>query len=174
MKLQYDFATDARYDGANKTSGRGSCGYTITFYPTEDFKQVYYTNKPVVYSTLVVMVFLFTTVVFMAYDLMIYRRQAKLVFTAERTKAIVSSLFPKEVHDRILAEAEAQAFKEEAAKRTFGFAPKAQLKEFLADGAAQEHSGDSIFKTKPIADLFPSTVSELLLLYCVRCSKRSM
>ncbi|GKY95746.1 hypothetical protein MPSEU_000535400 [Mayamaea pseudoterrestris] len=156
MKLDYDFAEDARYDGPNKMTDLGACDYTIAFYPTAEFAQSYYTNKPAVYCILVVMVFVFTLLLFAAYDYMVYRRQAKLVFTAARTKAIVSSLFPKEVHDRIMAEAEAQAHKEEAAKRTFGFAPKSQLREFLAEDAGQDMSGDAIFKTKPIADLFPA------------------
>jgi hypothetical protein len=154
-KLVYDIAEETRYDGDNKTATSSHCDYKMTVYPTVAFEQTYYSNKPGVYCTLVVMVFVFTTLIFMAYDYMVYRRQAKLVFTAQRTSAMVSSLFPKEVHDRIMADAQAQTQRDEAGKRSFGFAPKAQLKEFLADGS-HALSGDAIFKSKPIADLFPS------------------
>jgi hypothetical protein len=155
-KLVYDIAEQTRYDGDNTTAVTSHCDYKMKVYPTVAFEKSHYTSKPAVYCTLVVMVFVFTTLIFMAYDYMVYRRQAKLVFTAQRTSAMVSSLFPKEVHERIMADAQAQTQRDEAGKRSFGFAPKAQLKEFLADGGNNEVSGDAIFKSKPIADLFPS------------------
>ncbi|GKY95745.1 hypothetical protein MPSEU_000535300 [Mayamaea pseudoterrestris] len=155
-KFVYQFAQQAQYDGVNRTSQKGHCDYKMTVYPTVMFEETFYTNKPTIYCVLVVMVFFLTLMFFMAYDLMIYRRQAKLQFTAERTKAIVTSLFPKEMHDRILHNADADYQRDEQAKRSFAFAPKTQIKQFLhVDDEAKNSTGNSIFKTKPIADLFP-------------------
>ena len=48
------------------------------------------------------------TLVFSIYDCAVQRRQAKVMATATRTRAIVSSIFPKNVQDRLLQEAEEQ------------------------------------------------------------------
>jgi class 3 adenylate cyclase len=165
MVASYEFAASARFPRDNTSSvvfdpyaqyGSASCDFTMKIYPTAEYEKTYYTNKPGVYTTVVVLVFAFTALVFALYDWMVYRRQMKLLVTAQRTNAIVASLFPKDVQERIMAEAEEQAENEARAKRGgFGFAQKNQLKEFLDEG--NDELGDAIFKTEPIADLFPNT-----------------
>jgi hypothetical protein len=61
------------------------------------------------------------------------RRQDKVMATAKRTNAIVSSLFPSNVRDRILKDAEEQAEQDmlNNKKGFFGAAPKNRLKTFL-------------------------------------------
>jgi hypothetical protein len=160
----YSFAENALYDGNDTT--RAHCEFTISVVPTQTFEETYFTSGPLIFAIVVVMTFLFTTFVFAVYDWMVYRRQKKLLSTAERTSAIVSSLFPKDVHDRIMADADEKVRQEQqaaAAQSSKGFrgpsSAKNRLKGFL-DGANHEEEdvetdGISIFKTKPIADLFP-------------------
>jgi hypothetical protein len=94
--------------------------------------------------------------VFILYDWLVQRRQDKVAATARRTAAIVASLFPSTVRDRILKEAEEkveQDGKNKTQRGSFYYAPKAQLKTFLHE----EADGSKSFDTKPIADLFPET-----------------
>lgn len=71
-------------------------------------------------------------------------------------QAIVSSLFPSNVRDRIIKDAEEQAEEDLKAKRAFGYSatPKSRLKTFLDEA---NENGEQAFDTKPIADLFPET-----------------
>jgi class 3 adenylate cyclase len=76
--------------------------------------------------------------------------------TALRTAAIVSSLFPSNVRDRILKDAEEQVNREMNTKSTFVNA-KHMLKNFLEDEPEDVRESTDAFSTKPIADLFPET-----------------
>lgn len=154
-KYEYQFAREAQYDGENVNSQSGYCHYNMTVYPTAVFEQTFYTNMPAVYCGLVVIVFFVTTLIFMAYDYMVHRRQEKLLFTAQRTKTIVASLFPKEIHDRILANTESGAETDESKWRPFSTATKAQIKHFLKDDEKSKSDESLSLKSKPIAELFP-------------------
>lgn len=93
------------------------------------------------------------------YDFYVTRRQNKVALAAKRSNAVVASLFPKNVRERMLKEAEEQILANEKAgvkgHLRLGNVPKSQLKNFLDDGIAR--AGGIAFDTKPIADLFPDT-----------------
>lgn len=141
----------ADYDPANPDPAN-QCVYRLYAYPTDEFKSTYTTDNPRNYAIAVSMIFVFTAVVFLGYDWAVARRQKKVLRTATRTQAIVASLFPENVQERILQEAE-----EESApivSRFRGNRTKDQLRNFLSD----EEPGASTkigLKSKPIADLFP-------------------
>ncbi|GKZ00827.1 hypothetical protein MPSEU_001034400 [Mayamaea pseudoterrestris] len=147
----FPFAEVTRFTEDNEQDF--DCLYALNVVATESFEQTFFTSGPIVFAFVVAMTFVVTACVFAVYDYTVFRRQAKLLSTAERTNAIVSSLFPKDVRDRIMAEAEEQA-RQESAKPTkaFGSSAKNQLKAILGE---HDHATDTIFKTKPIADLFP-------------------
>jgi CHASE domain len=144
--------------GSNNTE---HCTYRFTVYPTNDLEQEYTTSKPVVFSIVVVCVFLFTAGVFVMYDLMVERRQTKILATAKRTNKIVSAFFPAQIRDRILQEAQEQVdneIKKKQKKSAFGNAPKSQLKTFLNDDGDDDKEGnEGIYESQPIADLFVSS-----------------
>jgi hypothetical protein len=48
-----------------------------------------------------VLIFVFTSLVFLLYDRLVERRQKKVMSTAMQSSAIVSSLFPSQVRDRL-------------------------------------------------------------------------
>jgi len=138
------------------------CDYTVNVYPTKELEDMYLTSKPMFYAVAVAIIFIFTALVFLAYDWAVQLRQNKVLNAATRTQAIVSSLFPKNVQERIFRDVEEEVRQEEKSKipnRGFrGNRTKDQLKTFLDDGGAdgaQKHSGPASLKSKPIADLFP-------------------
>jgi hypothetical protein len=102
---------DPKYDDNAVVTGLTSfvsvenCVYTFRLYPTEEFENTYVTNNPWIYTAAVVFIFLLTTMVFVAYDCLVERRQTTVMTTANRSNAIVDSLFPANVRDRMMAEA---------------------------------------------------------------------
>ena len=93
----------------------------------------------------------------MFYDYLVQRRNRKVVSKAEQTNTIVSALFPSNVRDRILKDAEEQAQLAENDRKNkilVGGGQKEQLKTFL--GEDEDNTVAHPFGTKPIADLFVS------------------
>ena len=85
----------------------------------------------------------FAVLMFLLYDRLVERRQAIVLNTANQTAAIVSSLFPKSVRDRLI-ETEND---EQSGKFLSG---RFRLKSFL-------HNSDDDVGLQPIADLFLET-----------------
>eukprot|EP00526_Cylindrotheca_closterium_P003678 CAMPEP_0113651902 /NCGR_PEP_ID=MMETSP0017_2-20120614/27686_1 /TAXON_ID=2856 /ORGANISM="Cylindrotheca closterium" /LENGTH=1286 /DNA_ID=CAMNT_0000564645 /DNA_START=247 /DNA_END=4110 /DNA_ORIENTATION=- /assembly_acc=CAM_ASM_000147 len=128
-----------------------SCDYTVKVSSSEAFKESYQDSAPVVSAVLVFILFLFIMSVFFMYDCIVQRRQKKLLVTAQRTNAVVSSLFPEDVQRRIMQEAEANEKKEQRMTVTN------KMKEFLQDtNETQPKSNKATeLRGKPIADFFP-------------------
>ena len=82
------------------------CLYAIRIYPSHDFQNEYMTNRPILYSVSVAMIFVFTSAVFMVYECLAGRQQGVIMETLARSSAIVHSLFPENVRDRMLLDAE--------------------------------------------------------------------
>ena len=133
--------------------GQSHCKYKIFVTPTTEFQESYQTVTPILYTIVVVAVFAFTILVFVVYDFLVQRRQRKLLTTAERTTAIVASMFPKEVQDRIMEQAEHEALLGAQAKKPAGRNAKSQMQAFFSEGACASDAPRP--KSKPIADLFP-------------------
>jgi len=135
------------------------CEYEMHIYPTQELQDDYTTNKPIVYTVVVLSVFLVTVGVFVLYDFMVTMRQDKVMLAAQKSNAVVASLFPKNVRKRIMQDVEEQIAKGQKTniKRSawFGAVAKHELKHFLDDDLA--NNPGAVFDTKPIADLFPST-----------------
>ena len=137
------------------------CVYTLDIYPTEAMRETYLSDRSMLYAIAVAVIFVFTAFVFLVYDWAVQLRQNKVLKTATRTQAIVSSLFPKNVQERIFKDVEDEVKQEEQAKaanRFRGNRTKDQLRNFLTDGTdAKEEKFEkhSSLKSKPIADLFP-------------------
>jgi hypothetical protein len=98
-KLQETF-TVSRYSGVPLNFD--VCPYTISLYPSDEFKDMYTTNNAIVFSISVVLIFAFVTLVFFVYDTNVERRQKVVLNTAEKTSAIVSSLFPTAIREQML------------------------------------------------------------------------
>jgi len=124
----------------------GVCAHHVTLYPTQDLRACYSTAKPTIYFLTVVLAFTITGILFVFYDRMMTRRQEKAKADAKRTSAIVSSLFPANVRDRLFQDVDKTANKSQQ-----------KLKDRSGSfGLEEDEIEDTTLKSKPIADLFPS------------------
>lgn len=123
------------------------CRYQFFVYPTTELRDQYITMKPAIYTTVVSLIFVFTGIVIFMYDAVVRRRQKVVMDRALRTGAIVHSLFPKVIRDR-LYKADIDTPKQGSAKDGF-MAAKHHLKNFMI------HADDEGL-SQPLADFFPN------------------
>lgn len=133
------------------------CQYNFTTYPTESFQNEYRSGDPIIFMYSVIIIFGFTSVCFLCYDKVVSDRQRKVLSSAQKSNAIISSLFPSTVRDRLYD----GAGDSHLAGLSMFQPTKARLKNFLHDGneglkdSSHVGSGPSAIGTsKPIADLF--------------------
>lgn len=155
-----DFAAFARWNGPRTPSSLlVHCEYTLDVTPTDAFKATYESNEPLVYAMMILGVFFFTAMVFVIYDCAVQRRQNLVMATAKRSHLIISSLFPRNIQERIMEEVVEQ--EKQGRKDFFRFSAKARLSQFLNSGVTDDGNDQTtktgIFSTKPLADLFPET-----------------
>jgi hypothetical protein len=81
-----------------------ACQNTLHIYPSHEFHSTYVSRKPLAYTGAAIAIFLLTALVFIVYDWLVEKRQDKVMTTATRSTAIVSSLFPENFRDRIMVE----------------------------------------------------------------------
>jgi hypothetical protein len=117
----------------------GYISYDLRIYPTEEFRNIYVTNSARDEAFLIGGVFCLAAVIFVMYDYCVRRRQRIVLDRAVKSTAVVSSLFPENVLDRILNEDENER---EA---------KAERDDFKQSAIGQSDSGP------PIADKFHDT-----------------
>jgi class 3 adenylate cyclase len=124
-----------------------SCLYDVHIYPTEKYHSSFVTDQPMIITFSVALVFFFTILMFLVYDRLVERRQTLVLAKATQSTAIVSSLFPRQVRDRLL-----NGDNNDKKGTNLALAPNHGLKTFLKTGNATENENES----QPIADLFPN------------------
>lgn len=77
------------------------CPYTLHLYPSDLMKSDFSTNNGVIFMVSTICIFIFTSIVFYLYDWKVERRQNRVVSTAQRSSALLSSLFPSTVRDQL-------------------------------------------------------------------------
>jgi Adenylate and Guanylate cyclase catalytic domain len=92
------------------------------------------------------LVFFVTIATFLLYDRLVENRQRIVLEKAAQSTAIVSSLFPKQVCDKLLADDE-----QNKGASTMGFTSKNKLKAFLSTGPEGYGSNES-----QVAELYPN------------------
>jgi len=137
------------------------CVHELFVYPTQEFRESYNTVKPLAYTLVVVLSFIFTGAMFVIYDILIARRHQRTMLNAVRTNALVASLFPANVRDRILENAQMKSMAQ-SSKTSSNL--RGSLKGYLnSDGYSSrtestDADGDLIYDHENvIADLFPHT-----------------
>ena len=155
-----DMVPIGKYDPS--TQPGGECVYQLYVYPTDVLYDYHASEEPLHYALYVSLIFVFTALIFLAYDWAVARRQDKVLRTATRTQAIVASLFPENVQERILQEADASNGDQQTFTPRFRTnRTKDQLRSFLNDAeddgtpGAGAAAGKLSLKSRPIADLFP-------------------
>jgi class 3 adenylate cyclase len=124
-----------------------SCEFLFSVYPTKALEEQYITRSPFIFSGSAVVIFLFTTIVFVVYDYMVCRLQAKIMKSAKQTDTIVASLFPESVRDRLYMQQAADASQSPDSILT-------KAKSSLLSSSTNAKA--SVFGSAPIADFFPS------------------
>ena len=77
------------------------CQYTIRIFPTDETRSLYITHWPGVFALMVVIISLFVLVTFTSYDCLVEKRNSRIKKAATDNQAIVTSLFPTAVRERM-------------------------------------------------------------------------
>jgi class 3 adenylate cyclase len=163
MKVEIPFSEYLR----NSTKDMpGHCVYTLIVYPSKELEDKYHSSLPLLMTLVVATAFCIMILTFLGYDWIVQRRHQMVVVAAARANVILSTLFPKNIRDRLFADREMEEENDIAGlKKPLLVLPgnKARLTSFLnseADALNAEKDTDDddfMYKSKPIADLFPET-----------------
>lgn len=130
----------------------GRCSYRVHIYPSQELYDQYNTDQPLIITGIIAIVFLFAIFMFMLYDRIVEHRQKIVLEKAAQSTAIVSSLFPKNVRERLMEE------NAKGNKQYMG--TKSRLKGMMNNAASKEGGGEEdlehIVVEEAIADLFPA------------------
>ena len=74
---------------------------TFSMYPSKKFEESFYSYEAIYYTIGVVVIFIFTTLVFMLYDFFVHKRQAKVMARIMKQNKIVSNIFPSAIVARL-------------------------------------------------------------------------
>ena len=121
------------------------CYYNVRVYPSQDMEDDYTTMTPIIFTVVVVSVFLFTSLVFITYDRLVAHRHKVVNKTAVKSTAVVQSLFPEQVRDRLY---ESNDKKKKIETKHRGF--ERDESEQVIGGDTQDDRDDM-----PIADMYP-------------------
>ena len=157
---------DKEFDGMQKTTKLDNidadyCAYSLAVYPSAQLKQYYVTHSPTLKTITCIFIFLAAIGIFVTYDFLVEYRQKVVMEHAMQSTAIVSSLFPEAVRERLFNEEEGLGENTRAARRRssdgggsfFSEPPKNRIKTFMSDENGVPTNGQGT--SKPIADLFP-------------------
>jgi hypothetical protein len=86
----------------------GGCFYRLRLYPSQEMKDLYVTNEPLIIGLTIMGVFVFTILAFVLYDRFVEKRQRLVMKSAKQTSDVVNKLFPEAVRER-LYESDAKA-----------------------------------------------------------------
>jgi Adenylate and Guanylate cyclase catalytic domain len=129
------------------------CPPSIHIYPTLDYEKQFNYNQAIYMTVTVFFVFLFAICVFVAYDRLVERRQNLVLTKALQSGAIVSSLFPEKIAERLLQQ-QNTTHPEDPNYNTKWNSTNQRLRSFVAanGGPYRNHNTEEA----PIADLFPN------------------
>ena len=138
----------------------GYCEYEIFIYPSYDIEKLYISSRPKIFATITVMVFAGLLISFVVYDRLVRKRQQETQEQQAKSEAIVQSMFPAQIRDRLLKEdgKDGSIVVVDEQKDLMNGGQKFRLKSFLdREETLDPEDGGVIKETKPIADLFPNT-----------------
>uniref|UniRef100_A0A7S3PD05 Guanylate cyclase domain-containing protein n=1 Tax=Amphora coffeiformis TaxID=265554 RepID=A0A7S3PD05_9STRA len=139
LVVQTGFGAFLGKDAVEVEPLEAQCFYNVRIYPSAEMEADQLTNSPLIFALGLMGVFLFTSVVFLTYDRVVARRHEKIETKAIRSTAVVQSLFPENVRDRLYDSGDREN------KKTHGGG-------FWNDADRKNHAVDS---NMPIADLYP-------------------
>lgn len=179
---EYEYVTKLTpFSQLNAETTPGYCEYTINIYPTSQIEDNFISNAPAIYTSIMVIIFLLFGVSFLYYDHTVQKRQREASASAAKSDALVDSLFPAEIRDRLFkgdemngdnnnkkggkADNNNKDLNKDDLLSSLPEAQKFRLKNFLDEEDAEDNKAkaagsngqSTIRESKPIADLFPNT-----------------
>lgn len=132
--------------------------YRQVFYPSKSFRSDYQTPFPEIACVILAFAFFFVAFVYFQYDAMVDKRNEKLILRFARSNAIVSSLFPKEFHQRLMGDTDSDTDTTKNGNHGDMRTPS-KLKSLMASGNAGDDRNNlspvkQDAKNKPLADYF--------------------
>ena len=165
-------------DGIEKGTFKGlpldenGCQYSLQVHASGEMEDQYISNMPIVYTCGAVLIFVFTSLVFILYDRLVEHRQRIVEREAQKSGAIVSSLFPAAYKEKLLEEQEMQLEKKTGSKMHLSEAKIKKLSNMMAG-----KDSDLMLIEDQIADLHPdctvlfADISVSCCHNCMTCSK---
>jgi len=126
------------------------CVYNFRVYPSAALEGEAKDNLPFIFGAMSACVFLFIAAGFFSYDVFVSRRNKKIVDAAAKSNAIVLSLFPAHIRDKLLKQHD---WSRVDARR--GNDQQRARHLFMEKSESQSLHADSL-SSSPIAELFPS------------------
>jgi hypothetical protein len=123
------------------------CTHQITVYATRVNEDSYESNAPFIFAIGAGTCFFFAIVLFLFYDCYVRRQQNRVVGQAERSNAIVASLFPKQVARRLFQDPGRRSGVMDTSNHS------ANLMNFVT--RSERKAANTTVDDRPIAELFP-------------------
>jgi len=158
LEHTYEFTPEDVYDDGEHHVEL--CQYYAHVQPSKEWKDKFFTTQPYTFAAGVIACFLITTVVVLVYDILVQRRQEAVMNSALKTNAIVNSLFPANVRDRLMDGLAAKNGNDNDDPSPWSDPSSALAnRKNVPQGKGKSDilSSETIFGSKPIADLFPAT-----------------
>ena len=132
------------------------CEITLETYASSEFKDFFQSNEPDIYLGGIIGIFFVAAIAFLIYDYAVEARQKIVMAKVARSNAIVNSLFPTQVRDRLMAGEN----KDDDRLSGTTLAKKATDRAFRPSPVDESRRASiNLGNSKPIADLYPhSTV----------------
>eukprot|EP00980_Cylindrotheca_fusiformis_P010486 scaffold2324_cov116-Cylindrotheca_fusiformis.AAC.13 len=116
---------------------------TLHVYPSELLEKKFETHNRTIYTSVVVVIFSFTVLVFLLYDFVVGRLQRKVMDRINKQDMIVANVFPSAIRDRIY-QAQGNALQQ------------SQIVDKSTNSVCS-NNGTGEIEAAPLADLFPNT-----------------
>ena len=111
-------------------------------------------TAPIIFVCVVAGTFLLMIATFFVYDWLVQRRNRNLVLNAAQSNAIVTSMFPGSLREKVVAQNRNDQNRNEKATRGNVVS---KMKSLLADGESSEDIGFLGFDSSPLAELYLET-----------------
>lgn len=128
--------------------------YSFHLFSSSEYESASKTDLPYIFTVAVCVIFSAMALTFLVYDRFVRRRNSKVIEAAAKSNEIINTLFPQQVRDRLFANKQQDSNTGNT---------KSKLKnmmntgDYAASSDDEEIDDDIMYKTKPIADLFPET-----------------
>lgn len=135
------------------------CPHSFRLYPSSTMQAAYITPLPIIMTSVAVLIFVFTALVFIGYDRVVEYRQKMVMKTATKSSAIISSLFPSTVLDRLFNDQQDEIDRKKQKNKAFLASSHTDTDDDLSAFLMKEpndHQSPNL-DTPPIADLFSHT-----------------